>query len=111
MTPSRDMTGRTASGQMAVGLYFKLTRPVALFLAQCLKVSFPDYYERYKDAFEAGVWTREDPGPWLGRAVVWKLDVDMHQDVLDDGPAAIFNMGDYEGGGELYLPDLGVKLQ
>jgi hypothetical protein len=46
-----------------------------------------------------------DPGPFLGRAIVWKLNVCPHQDGLDKGPAVIFSMG-YFSGRECYLPDL-----
>lgn len=111
MTHSRDMAGRgTCKGQMAVSRYFQGSRSVALYLSECFKVAFPNYYFQYQAAFEAGAWTTEDPGPWLGRAIVWKLPVETHVDGLDDGPTAIFNCGRYRGG-ELYLPDLKVKLE
>jgi hypothetical protein len=48
----------------------------------------------------------EDPGPWLGRVIVYKLQVLMHKDKRDGGPAAIFNVGNYKGGG-IVLPQLG----
>ena len=51
-----------------------------------------------------------DKGPWLGRAVVWKLQVGLHQDALDEGPAVCFLCGNYEGG-QLCLPDLDAKLE
>jgi len=111
MTHSRDMAGRgCCTAQMHVRRYFEATKPVALRLSACFKVAFPDYYAKYKAAFEAGVWTSEDPGPWLGRAIVWKLPVKTHMDGLDEGPTAIFNFGSYTGG-NLYLPDLQVKLE
>lgn len=83
---------------------------MAKHLSACFKVAFPDYHEKYKAAFEAGVWMTDDPGPWLGRAIVWKLPVRTHMDGLDEGPTAIFNVGRYTGG-NLDLPDLGVKLE
>lgn len=74
------------------------------------EVAFPVEYAKYKVAFDAGQWYAENPGPWLARAVVYKLQVDNHRDGLDaDGPAACFGSGRYVGG-ELYLPDLGAKL-
>ncbi|KAG1771371.1 hypothetical protein EV702DRAFT_1048994 [Suillus placidus] len=72
-------------------------------------VAFPEFYEKYWKAFEAGKWTVVNPGPFLGRAIVWKLSVLPHQDGLDEGPAVIFPMGRFEGG-ECYLPDLKLKL-
>lgn len=74
------------------------------------KASFPKEYQRYKKAFDAGVWLAQDPGPWLGRAIVYKLQVLPHRDGLDGGPTAMWNMGSYTGG-ELYLPDLKLKLR
>lgn len=95
---------------MEVKRYFIATQPVAIYLAEMFKVSFPVYYERYWSAFEAGAWIKEDPGPWVGRAVVYKLQVNNHVDGLDDGPTAVFNFGYYTGG-EMYLPDLRLKLE
>lgn len=78
-------------------------------LSAMFKVAYPEYFEKYRKAFQAGVWEPSDPGPWLGRAIVWKLQVHVHRDGLDEGPAAIFPMGYYKGG-ELYLPDVELKL-
>ena len=73
-------------------------------------IAFPEEHAKYREAFAAGVWLREDSGPWLGRAIVYKLQVKPHQDALDGGPTAIFNVGQYKGG-ELYIPCLGLKFQ
>ncbi|KAG6905514.1 hypothetical protein DXG01_002283 [Tephrocybe rancida] len=78
-------------------------------LAAMFEVAFPEYYAKYKVAFDAGVWEADDPGPWLGRAVIWKMQVLPHRDGLDQGPAATFPMG-YYSGGEMYFTDLGLKL-
>ena len=111
MTHSRDMAGRgSCTAEISLDRYYVGSRPVALYLSACFQVAFPDYYVKYRAAFEAGVWTAEDPGPWIGRAIVWKLPVRTHVDGLDEGPTAIFNVGSYTGG-KLYLPDLGVKLE
>ncbi|GLB36943.1 hypothetical protein LshimejAT787_0312300 [Lyophyllum shimeji] len=100
---------RNANAAQTVEWYFQATQSMARRLAAMFKVAFPDYYQKYRRAFNAGVWTRSDPGPWLGRAIVWKLDVYMHRDGLDGGPTATFPMGAYQGG-EFYLPDLRLKL-
>ncbi len=94
---------------MAVRHYLEGTQNLALILAEAFRVAFPDYYSKYQKAFDAGVWYDEDPGPWLGRAIVWKLQVRPHVDGLDDGPTAAFNCGSYDDG-PMYLPDLGLKL-
>ena len=96
MLHSKDMAGRnTVEGQAAVINYFRLSRPIALYIKEMFKVAYPSYYPKYEKAFEAGVYERQDPGPFLGRAIVWKLQVQVHQDGLDDGPTVIFNCGNY----------------
>ena len=104
------MTGRgTGKGAFAVRHYFSESQPLAQEVQHRFEVAFPDYFARYSTAFQAGRWNEDDPGPFLGRAIVWKLQVHAHQDGLDEGPAAIFTCGDFEGG-ELYFPDIGLKL-
>jgi hypothetical protein len=100
---------RSGKGLMAVEHYYRASAAITQYLSTCFKASYPEYFETYSEAFKAGVWVTSDPGPWIGRAIVWKLQVHTHQDGLDDGPTAIFNCGRYQGG-ELYLPDLGLKL-
>jgi hypothetical protein len=109
LLPSKDMV-KSCHAAMAVRYYFLATAKVASFLAAYFAVSFPEDYKRYKEAFDAGVWYMEDPGPWLGRAIVFKLQVLPHQDAQDGGPTAIFNVGQYTGG-KLYFPGLGLKFQ
>ncbi|EDR13486.1 uncharacterized protein LACBIDRAFT_322457 [Laccaria bicolor S238N-H82] len=58
-------------------------------MGECFKVAFPNYYSQYKAAFAAGAWMTEDPGPWLGRAMVWKFPVETHVDSLDDGTSLL----------------------
>jgi len=53
---------------------------------------------------------RKIQGPGLGRAIVYKLQVDAHIDGLDDDPTAIFNIGSFKRG-KLNLPDLGLILE
>ena len=101
----------TCNGAVEVKYYFIATEALAIYLAKMFKVSFPEYYEKYRHAFAAGHWFGNlDPGPWLGRAIVYKLQVLTHVDGLDDGPTAVFNFGYYTEG-EMYLPDLGLKLE
>lgn len=96
---------------MAVRWYFKVTRPVAILLAEYFRVCFPKQFHTYEAAFKAGIWEQADPGPFLGRAIVYKLQVKSHLDSLDgDGPAATFPMGSFVGGA-MYWPDLEAKLR
>lgn len=95
--------------QQAAAWYFSATSELGAILAGMFQAAYPDYYKRYRAAFEAGVWCQCDGGPFLGRALVYKLQVALHQDGLDAGPTASFPMGFYEGG-ELYVPDIEAKF-
>ncbi|KAH9917120.1 uncharacterized protein BXZ73DRAFT_6435, partial [Epithele typhae] len=76
-------------------------------LAGLFEVSFPEVFEQYQDAFLAGAWFEaNDPGPWLNRAVVWKLDVGLHYDGGDGGPTVTFPVGFFIGG-HMQVPQLG----
>jgi len=55
---------------------------VARTVALAFKTVFPDWYNIYEEAFEAGVWFADDPGPFLGRAIVYKLQ-SKHQKSYD----------------------------
>lgn len=86
-----------------------MTQPVAATLAEMFKVTFAEYYEKYAKAFKAGVWMRCDPGPYLGRAIIYKLQGKLHKDRHDVGPSASFGVGLYTGG-EMLFPQLGAKF-
>jgi hypothetical protein len=109
MVPSSDLL-RSGQGSMAAKVYYRATQRLAAQLAGLFKAAFPLYYKKYRKAFAAGAWFKEDTGPWIGRAIVWKLQVGVHRDGLDEGPAACFPCGYYRGG-ELCLPDLDAKLK
>ena len=94
----------------AVRHYYRASATIAKMLAIMFKGAFPGEYARYQTAFEAGVWYDEDPGPWISRAIVYKLHVNLHHDAQDAGPTATFCVGDFEGG-YLELPQLKVKLK
>lgn len=100
-------TTRSGKGHLATVKYYQLSADIAMELGLRFKITFPDVYERCKDAFAAGVWFEDDPGPWLGRAIVYKLPSRMHKDAKDGSPAAIFPCGYYTGG-HCVLPQLGA---
>ncbi|KAG0700628.1 hypothetical protein DFH29DRAFT_1000968 [Suillus ampliporus] len=100
----------TATSHQAMEWYFQHTEELAIILAVMFEASFPAYYKTYKKAFEAGQWIQADPGPWLGCATVWRLQVLPHRNGLDAGPTAIFSMGQYTGG-EAYITDLKLKFK
>ncbi|KAF8058964.1 hypothetical protein FPV67DRAFT_1451185 [Lyophyllum atratum] len=106
---SHNMTG-SGSALAGAELYFRNTRVMAGCLAAIFEVVYPTVYKTYKAAFDAGVWVPEDPGPWLGRAIVYKLQVYLHCDTGDNGPAASFPCGYFEGG-EMLIPQLRAKFR
>jgi hypothetical protein len=73
------------------------------------KAAFPQWHQMYEQAFAAGVWLQDDPGPFLGRAVIYKLQGRLHKDRHDMGPSASFGVGKYSGG-EMLFPQLGAKF-
>lgn len=94
---------------MAVQSHFDHTSLVAQQLAIMFEAAFPDKFEEYRKAFAAGVWVLADPGPWLGRVVVYKLQLHLHVDKNDDGPTACFPSGLFQGGA-LKVPQMGAKF-
>jgi len=83
---------------------------VACTIGFTFKAVFLEWYDRYQQAFEAGVWFADDPGPFLGRALVYKLQGRLHKDRHDVGPSVSFPVGQFTGG-EMVFPQLNVKLQ
>jgi hypothetical protein len=86
-----------------------MTKSIARKISAMFKAAFPDWYKKYRQAFDAGVWLRNDPGPFLGRAIIYKLQGTLHKDGQDLGPSASFGVGDYTGG-EMVFPQLGAKF-
>lgn len=90
--------------------FFQSTAIVWKVVAIYFKIFFPEYYEKYQQAFEAGQWEQCDFGPFIGKAVIYKLDVFVHLDRRDAGPVVSFPSGIFEGG-SMSLPQLRLKLQ
>lgn len=106
MVPSSDMF-HGCSASLGLDWYYQATEPAVEHFDFMFQASFPVQYPKYRAAFDAGQFARNNPGPWLGRAIVHKLQVLIRRDGEDpsDSPAAITNRGHYQGG-ELYLTDL-----
>jgi len=73
------------------------------------EAAFPQYYAKYREAFDAGVWFTNDPGPFLGRSIIYKLQGKLHKDSKDLGPSACFPVGSFKGG-EMLIPQFQTKL-
>ncbi|KAF6751248.1 hypothetical protein DFP72DRAFT_1071452 [Ephemerocybe angulata] len=104
----RDMAQGSLANLVAQH-YFAATAPMSNAVRQRFKMVFLQYFEKYDTAFKAGQVITSDPGPFLGCALVWKLQVHPPQDGLDEVPAEIFPLGDFKDS-ELLLPNLMVKL-
>lgn len=106
---SGDITN-TSTSLASVGSYLHLTKEIAKALAIMFEAAFPGLYAEYREAFDAGVWFEEDPGPFLARAIVYKLQSRLHKDGQDVGPSACFSVGNFEGG-EMLFPQLKTKFR
>lgn len=100
---------RSGTAYIGVTAHYRLNALMAEMLAIMFEGVFPDIYRKYKSAFDAGVWIKTDPGPWLGRAIVYKLQLTLHVDANDVGPAASFPSGLFEGGA-LVIPQMLAKF-
>jgi hypothetical protein len=99
----------TSDRRLALENYFEASSPVAVTLGQYFSVLFPVAYKKFSEAFAAGVWVKDDPGPWLGRALIYKLQGSLHIDDKDEGPTVSFPCGFYQGG-EMIIPEFDVKF-
>jgi hypothetical protein len=95
---------------LAISNYYVASSPLAMILAKYFKKLFPAAYERSVKAFDAGVWVKGDPGPWLGRALIYKLQGSLHVDDKDEGPTVSFPCGHFQGGA-MIAPQLDTKLR
>jgi hypothetical protein len=96
--------------RLAIKHYYIASSPVARMLATYFEKLFPTAYEKSWVAFEAGKWVQGDPGPWLGRALIYKLQGSFHVDDKDEGPTVSFPCGHFSGG-EMIPPQLDVKYR
>jgi len=113
LVPSAAMLGlKTAAGQKAVCRFFANTDEARSFVRETLKaVVDEEEFARFTRTFKAGRFITEDKrGPFLGVVCVYKCQVDVHYDRKDGPMCFITNLGTYLKGGELFLPQLGLKL-
>jgi hypothetical protein len=101
---------KTSTSLAATGAYYYASKAVAINIGLALKITNPDWFQMYESAFRAGAWLPHDPGPFLGRAIIYKLQGKLHKDRHDLGPSASFAVGNFSGG-EMLFPQLRVKLQ
>lgn len=100
MTPSGV---RSATHQMCQQTF--LTRTIAVtVIASCISQHFfPKNHKRALKRFKAGCYLGDDVGPWLGRALGYKVPTTTHPDEGDSGTTFITAVGSYlEGCLELH---------
>ncbi|KAK1216501.1 hypothetical protein PQX77_020853 [Marasmius sp. AFHP31] len=109
MTPSKDYS-RTATSHVAAAEWLRSSWKIQQQLRKMTHSFFPEYYEESAVACKAAI-TRNSPvvGPWIGKAIVWKLQGSSHIDDHDIIPTATYPMGVYEGG-YMDLIDIDTRL-
>ena len=65
LVPPKDMI-RGCHAALAVKYYYTVTRDVSELLGTYFLMALPEKHAQYREAFDAGVWHLEDPGPGLG---------------------------------------------
>lgn len=80
-------------------------------LDRMFKHLYGDIYDIFKSAHKKAVWVEtNDPGPFLVRVIVWKLQCDEHLDNMDKMPTATFTADDTHVGGYMQLLDLETQF-
>ncbi|KAK7433512.1 hypothetical protein VKT23_015167 [Stygiomarasmius scandens] len=108
MTPSKSHSARAGCG-IAIETWYESSVEVNDFLGAIFKKEFPEEYPRFLKAHKAARWRKSDPGPYVGKVVIWKLSGSPHIDQGDPCPTATFGLGCFEGG-NMEILDIGVKL-
>ncbi|KAF7311359.1 CxC2 domain-containing protein [Mycena kentingensis (nom. inval.)] len=106
--PSKDMSGGTNLKAAAVKKYFAATDFISQYADVILEALLPKMHSRYEKAFLAGRFIDEDSGPFLARAVLTKVQVNIHRD-QGDGPTLTTPNG-YFKGGAMKFPDLDISF-
>lgn len=104
----------SSSTLTSVPPYYTGTNCISSLLGSILKSVWSNYFTAYTKVFTAGHWFLEDPGPFLGHILVYKLQVHLHLDKNDAGPTTCFPVGTWKkdgGGGCLLVPQPRAKFQ
>lgn len=79
-------------------------------IRQTYKEIAPDFYGPMMKSFNAGKQWKDAIGPYLARALIYKLQVSVHLDKNDRGLSAMTNSGRYYGG-YLYFPQFWMRIE
>lgn len=109
MSPSASFTANARAG-VAHEQFYLNTLEVNVRLDEIMKHEFPIQYPAFSKAHQAGRWTQVDPGPHLGRVIVWKLLSEPHMDDADSLPTIIYVLSGHFVGAYLDMLDLSTRF-
>ncbi|THU80049.1 hypothetical protein K435DRAFT_611608, partial [Dendrothele bispora CBS 962.96] len=82
---------------------------INVFLSKMFEKEFPQEFKAYRKAHKAARWCLHDPGPYIGKAIVWKLSSAAHLDEDDGCLTVTYPMGSFTGG-NMDIYDLHARL-
>lgn len=108
----QDIRGRSGEAALANNQFFHSTSEYQAWISTAMEEFLPELSIRYRALFKAGCVNSFDASIHIGHALVYKLQGGTHMDKGDDNefPTASSAAGTYTGG-EIYFPDLSVKLK
>ncbi|KAF9007272.1 hypothetical protein BDZ89DRAFT_965696 [Hymenopellis radicata] len=106
MSPS---AATNAAHYVAQDVFVERTQIITTIASALYKSFWPIEYEDARRTFKAGRYFRDDCGPWLGRAVGYKVPTTTHPDEGDKGPTFLTSAGSFTGG-NLQIHNLQVQF-
>lgn len=95
MTPSAVKSATQSLSQQA---FISRTSSTTLIASAICQAFFPATHKAALRHFKAGKYFEADTGPWLGRALGYKVPTTTHPDEGDSGTTFITSVGCYSGG-------------
>ncbi|KAJ3854704.1 hypothetical protein EV368DRAFT_36283 [Lentinula lateritia] len=97
---------------MAIQHWYEVTPEFGNLLSSVFNQEWPDKWEEAMKRFKAGKWQAANPGPWVGKAIVYKLTSSIHPDEEDaeECPTVTVPVGHFVGGHIQFL-DIHARLQ
>lgn len=86
------------------------TEPLAEVVGLTYKLIEAQFHDHMQLSFQAGKLYESAVGPYLARALIYKLQVDAHLDRRDHGLSAMTNSGRYYRG-YLYFPQFWMRVK
>jgi hypothetical protein len=111
MHPSAQAFSKNALCVPAMNQWLKETTYLNTLMKSMFKTEWPESFERFDHAFKSARLNKLNPGPWHGKAVVWKSDSHVHADTKDseECPTSCVPIGQYTRG-EMELFDMKTKI-